>query len=450
MTCTRLLDTASVSDEIARVSGDPGPVYSRRTFWGLAGDMFFFGVGASFAGQTTVIPSFLATLTSSAPLIGLASTLVTGGWLIPQLFAANRLAGLARRKAAVVIPATVGRTIGLLIPAAILLLGHRRPGVLLASFYVLSFAFYFADGFASIAWLDILGRCLSVPARARLINLGTTAPGVAGIVAGVLIGVILSSPGIPWPYNYALLFGACAGGWVLSLLSFLFIHETPLAVVRPPLAWGSFFRRLAAVIRGDRAFRRAVILWIALGGFGIAVPFYVVYGLEALGFPPASVGLFTSVQLVGGVFSAFLLGVIGERRGTRVVMRVWGWVSLAAPLVAIGAPFLGRVLPGGVLYAYAVAFIVVGMQGPASMTGFINWVLEWTPDSDRPLYIGFANTLTAVSLIMPLIGGWIVNGTGSWTAMFAVAMAGPVAGIILLRGLPEPRESRPRSTAATG
>jgi hypothetical protein len=89
------------------------------------------------------------------------------------------------------------------------------------------------------------------------------------------------------------------------------------------------------------------------------------------------------------------------------------------------------------------------MQGPASMTGFINWVLEWTPDSDRPLYIGFANTLTAVSLIMPLIGGWIITGTGSWTAMFVVAMAGPVAGIILLRGLPEPRESRSRGAEKT-
>jgi hypothetical protein len=42
-----------------------------RTFWGIAGDMFFFGIGASLTSQTTVIPSFLATLTSSAPLIGL-------------------------------------------------------------------------------------------------------------------------------------------------------------------------------------------------------------------------------------------------------------------------------------------------------------------------------------------------------------------------------------------
>src|SRR5512143_3856877 len=85
-----------------------------RTFWGIAGDMFFFGVGASLCSQTTVIPSFLATLTTSAPLIGLASTISTGGWLLPQLFAANRLAGLTRRKKAVTVPAAINRSLALL------------------------------------------------------------------------------------------------------------------------------------------------------------------------------------------------------------------------------------------------------------------------------------------------------------------------------------------------
>jgi len=425
------------------VSDAAGPVYSRRTFWGLAGDMFFFGVGASFAGQATVIPSFLATITSSAPLIGLASTLLTGGWLIPQLFAANRLAGLRRRKAAVVIPATIGRTIGLLLPIAIVILAPRSPGALLAAFYVLYFAFYFMDGLASVAWLDILGRCVSVPARARLINLGTTAPGLVGIGAGALIGIILSSPRIPWPYNYALLFGVCGVFWVFSLISFFFIHETPLAAVRQPLPWGHYFRRLGGVVRADPGFRRAVILWIALGGFGIAAPFYVLHGLEALRFPAASIGLFTSVQLVGGVFSSLVLGIIGERRGTRAVMRLWGWVSLAGPLIAVASALIGAAVPGVVLYVYSVVFVVVGMQGVAGMTGFLNWVLEWAPSSERPLYIGFANTLTAASLLMPLIGGWILQATGSWVALFGVALAGPAVGIFMLRGLPEPRERKP-------
>jgi MFS family permease len=183
---------------------------------------------------------------------------------------------------------------------------------------------------------------------------------------------------------------------------------------------------------------------------GIAAPFYVIHGLSGLGFPTASVGFFTSVQLVGGVFSALLLGVMGERRGTRSVMRLWGWVALFAPVIAVAAPFIGQALPGTVMYVYAAVFIVVGMQGNANMAGFLNWVLEWSPASDRPFYIGVANTLTGVSLVMPLIGGWILQGTGSYLTLFIAAMAGPVIALVMLRGLPEPRRDPSRRPPETG
>ena len=63
----------------------------------------------SFASQATVLPSLVRSLSGSALLAGLASTLATGGWLIPQLFAANLIAGRPRLKSAVLVPAIVGR-----------------------------------------------------------------------------------------------------------------------------------------------------------------------------------------------------------------------------------------------------------------------------------------------------------------------------------------------------
>jgi hypothetical protein len=210
------LTTPSQSVRLPKVKKSPQPG-AGRTFWGFAGDFFFFGVGASLAGQTTVIPSFLASLTSSAPLIGLASTLLTGGWLIPQLFAANRLAGLTRRKSSVAVPATVGRLLALIMGPAMLFLAPRSASGALAAFYFLYLAFYITDGIGSVAWLDILGRCVKPAARARLISLGTVAPGVAGIGAGAIVGIVLSSPALPWPKNYALLFGLCGASWTLSL-----------------------------------------------------------------------------------------------------------------------------------------------------------------------------------------------------------------------------------------
>jgi len=424
-----------------------------RTFWGIAGDMFFFGIGSSLCSQTTVIPSFLATLTTSAPLIGLASTVATGGWLLPQLFAANRLAGLSRRKAAVTGPATINRSLALLTGPAMFLLAPVSPRAALGVFFLLYTGFWVVDGVASVAWLDYLGRCLSPGSRARLISLGTIAPGVAGIGAGVVVGLVLSSPRLSWPANYSLLFLCTGVLYSLSLGSFFCVANPPAATVRQKMTWPAYFRRLAAVVKADAAFRRAVVVALALGGLAIAAPFYIVHGLESLGFPPASVGFFTSVQLVGSVFAALVMGLMGERRGTRSVMRLFGWAALAAPAIAMAAPLLTRTLPGAVMYVYGLAFVIIGTQGTANMAGFLNWVLEYAPASDRPLYIGFANTLGGVSLVWPLLGGWILAGTRSYPLLFAAAAVGPAAALVLLRGLPEPRRGspglRPDGTAAT-
>ena len=210
----------------------------------------------------------------------------------------------------------------------------------LAVFYLLYLAFWLVDGVASVAWLDYLGRCLSAASPCAAHSLGTIAPGVAGIGAGAVVGLVLSSPRSPWPLNYALLFLA-SGVLLHALPGLVLLREGPPGgAVQPKMPWPAYFARMVAVVRGDPAFRRAVLAALALGGIGIAAPFYIVHGLESLGFPPASVGLFTSVQLVGSVFAALIMGVLGERRGTRSVMRLWGWAALAAP-----AHRAGRALP---------------------------------------------------------------------------------------------------------
>jgi hypothetical protein len=420
------------------------PAGEGRTFWGIAGDMFFFGVGASLTSQTTVVPSFLATLTSSSLLIGLASTLATGGWLVPQLFAANRLAGLTRRKSAVTIPAIVNRSVSLLVgPAIVLLVPVSRPAALVA-FYGLYLAFWVVDGIASVAWLDYLGRCLSAPSRARLISLGTITPGIVGVGGGALVGVVLSTSRLSWPANYALLFLGSGVLYSLSLGSFFIVKDPPVSAKGQKMPWPAYFACLVAVMQSDPSFRRAVLAAIFLGGLGVAAPFYIVHGLESLGFPVASVGFFTSVQLIGSVVATLILGLMGERRGTRAVMRACCVAALAAPAIAVAAPLLSSALPGAVMYIYSLVFVVVGTQGAANMAGFQNWVLEYAPPGDRPMYIGFANTLNGFVLVMPMIGGWILSASASWPdvsypLLFTAAAVGPAAALFLLRKLPEPR-----------
>jgi MFS family permease len=353
----------------------------RRNFLAIAGDFVFFGIGLSFASQTTVLPSFVATLTHSAPLIGLVSTLATGGWLLPQIFAANAIAGRPRRKASVIIPAAASRLFFLALGPLMLLLAPRRPAAALAAFFSLFFLFFVADGIASVSWLDIIGKCLPARLRARMIGVGQAGSGIAGMAVGLLVGIILSSERLPYPSNYALLLFLGAAMLVLSIASFAFLKEEPEHTGARPLPWPEYFRRLWQILRGDGDFRRAVV-----------------------------------VQLL------------------------FGMTGLATPLLALAVPLAGPLLPSaGLMYLYAIVFVIVGAQGNSVMAGFINYVLEFAPASDRAMYIGFANTASGVSLFAPLIGGALLAAGGSYATLFIAAAVGPLAGLLLSLRLVEPR-----------
>ena len=62
------------------------------------GDGAFFGFGVGFASFTTVIPLFVATMTSSATLIGLIPAIHNMGWQLPQLLLAKRISKMERVK----------------------------------------------------------------------------------------------------------------------------------------------------------------------------------------------------------------------------------------------------------------------------------------------------------------------------------------------------------------
>ncbi len=412
----------------------------RRNFLAISGDFVLFGVGLAFAGQTTVLPSFVSTLTSSTLLIGLISTLANGGWLLPQLFAANATAGRPRRKPAILVPAGINRVLFLAIGPLMWVLVPRNPSAAVAVFLALFGGFYFLDGVASVSWLDMLAKLLPPKLRARLISVGQAGSGLAGVAAGVLVGVILASPRLPYPANYALLLTLAGIAFALSLGSIAMIKEEPEHTGERPLPWPDFFRRLGRILRDDADYRRAVIVQVLFTLSGAAAPFYVIHGLRSLSFPESSVGLFTSAQVAGGVVSALFMGYVGERRGTRAVMRLWGVMAAATPVLALGLSLSRPLMPApALLYAYALVFVVVGAQSNSLMAGFLNYVLEYAPASTRTLYIGFANTASAIQLVAPLVGGAILAASGSYPLLFVAAALGPLAGLALSVRMAEPR-----------
>lgn len=417
----------------------PLPPNYRRNMVSLMGDWIGFGVSLSFISASTVMPALVNHLSGSPLAVGLISTIGTGGWLLPQIFAAGPVSRLRRKKRAVVLPSLMGRPTFLITAAAILGFALTRPELVLAVFFLGYGLFSLCDGVASVPWFDLFSRAIPPHRRGRFIATTQTVSALLTMGVGGVVGYILSdtSP-FRYPVNYAVLFFAAGGFSFLSLASFLRVRETPSDVVENPLTARDYLRELKGVWTDDRDFRLITGVRLILGLTSLASPFYAVYALNVKGVSASAIGWFLSAQVAGGLVCSLALGYLLDRYGSRLTTNVEAGIALSSPLLAIVA---GLFLPGDSPWfvpIYLLVFALLGAMNNSFMLGHMNYVLEMSPEDRRPLYVGLSNTLAGLLIIVPLLGGWLVD-IFSYELLFAVTVLCVFPGLLLTARLSEPR-----------
>ena len=93
-------------------------------------------------------------------------------------------------------------------------------------------------------------------------------------------------------------------------------------------------------------------------------------------------------------------------------------------------------LLAGNLTVFQLVFVLAGIHTAAINVSALNVLLEFAPTQDaRPTYIGLGSTAIApVAFAAPLLGGVMADALG-FRAVFVVAMAAGLVGLLLLATL---------------
>lgn len=396
------------------------PRHYRRNEFAFAGDIIAFSLAVTFASMTTVLPDFVARLTPSQVSIGLLSTVSQGVWLVPQLVFANMLTNKRYKKPYVLLGGIIGRPLYLLYAIALWLGLAQHPTLALLLLFGVQFVFYGSDALAAVAWLDMLGKTIPEKRRGRLIGHAQLLSGMLAIGAGSIIAALLSADGPAFPYNYAWILVIADALLMLSWVACSLIVEPDEPVQTQRTPWRDYARDLIHTLRQDRAFARLVVVRLLAGFDGLALGFYILFATRELGLPPASVGLFTTVQMLGRILASLGLGRLSERAGSYRVIQVTTAITMTAPLA--GLALLLTDLPSNTAIAVGCGwiFVTIGVTSSAIMLGFFNAVLELAPAEQRPTYIGLFNTLSGLLLVLPAFGGWILRYT-SYGVLFTLS-----------------------------
>jgi MFS family permease len=427
----------------------PDPAHSSRNYYAFFGDYVGFSLAMAFASSTTVLPDLVGRLTTSELAVGLLATITNGSWLLPQLVYANWLTNKRRKKPFFILAAAIGRPLYLLYAIALALGLYQQPVLALLVLYGVQALFFSTDALATVAWFDVMGKAIPEARRGRLIGRAQLTGGLVSAGAGVIIAYLFGADGLPYPYNHAAVLGISSFCLLFAMFSWSFVIEPDEPVEEKRPLWRDYIVHLFGILRQDRAFARLILIRLLAGLDGLATSFYVIYAIRELGLPSTAVGIFTTAQIVGRILASAGLGALAERAGSHRVLQVATAVGLTAPLASLVLLLTGiqESLTTGAVFAWV--FAVIGTTMTAGMLGYMNYVMALAPTGQRPAYIGLFNTISGALIVVPTLGGWLLQTT-SYALLFALTAGMLILAHALSWGLPAALQAPASQEAGAG
>ncbi len=398
---------------------DAPPPEERRRFGGIAVAGIAFQAGSAAVDSSTIMAALVHQLTGSSLAVGAVTSILRVGWLFPQLI----VGFLAQRRGSSMryyVIGGFGRASCLAVLALALFLGSDLPAAMLAALVLLIWTVYaFVSGIVAVPYNDIVAR--SVPSNRRSRLLATRFFGGGVLALGVVAIAEIMLGGMSFPVSYAGIIAMASGLMFLSSCVFVAMGE-PAETAQPKNQTGFFdyLRDGIGVFRSDRRFRLYVFAQWFGGAVLMAMPFYVVQA-TMLDFDLGRIALLLGAQTVGALVSNALWGWWGDRLGKASLLQAIAVGRILPPVLILSLVWaVGDTTPN-LTAAFLGLFFLLGALANGLTIAGLGFLMEISPEDQRPAYSGYFNALTAPAFLFPLLGGAIATW-GGLPLVFALSL----------------------------
>ena len=404
------------------MQNDAAKRYFKRNFFLGVSNGILFNLAFAFTSPSTVLPLFMSKLTTSRILIGLASTLESMGWFLPQILMAVATLHYPNqmpfyRKTALLRGGSFA-----LFTLCIFLFGGKDPLFLLLSFFVFFTIYAMSGGLAGVAFTHIVGKTIPQHRRGSFLGMRIFFGGSLAVLGGIVVRKLLNQ--YQFPNNFGVIFLFACVLIMIALLSFSLVKE-PKTYAR--LEKGSLkdnFLKGIRIFKEDRRFKQLIITRVLIGTYMMGLPFYVIFAREVLEAPQGMVGIFLSFEMAGYVLSNLLWGNLSNRVSNSLVLFLTALTSALAPTLLLSTRILH--LPLG---SFFLIFFFMGATNSGAIIGGTNYLLEISPEKERPIYIGFMNSLVGPTVFLSAVGGLIIQLT-SFTLLYLILLITAILAVL--------------------
>ncbi|MGE5264878.1 MAG: MFS transporter [Acidobacteriota bacterium] len=425
------------------MSPDPDPRtvaarhFRRNYICGLLNGAFF-GFVDSVASPYLVLSLFVNTLGGSNFLVGLLPAINNGGWFLPQFLISHRLQQLPRKKSVYDTAGIVRIFCWLVLVLSTFFIGNSNATLLLLLFFIPYTLYSLAAGFAGAPFMDIVAKTIPVNRRGTFFGRRDLTGAVMAIGGSYIVSYFLNpQTALAFPINFAYLFLIAGIAVTIGLGAFSFVVEPVEATPVQELTFRDQLHAARAMFLRNQLYRRFLLTRVAIAAADIATPFYAIYATRILGIPLEVIGVYIAATTGASLLTNPLLSRLSDQRGHRIVLlgAATGMVTMPALAMLFG------LLPAGSALGlpFGLVFVVLGITRTAGNIAYPSYLLEIAPAGERPLYIGFTNTILGVATFLPILGGILLD-LASFRVILLLTLV--IAGIAwwLAKGMAEPRQ----------
>ncbi len=384
---------------------------------------FMLSVGTTVAEPATILPLLVHHFSSSLVLVGLFASLLRGGAIAVQLFAAFYAQSYDRVMKYMHRVFFFRFASWFAVGASIYLVGDRNPTLTLWLIGLFFFTFSFSAGFGAIYFKEIIAKVFDSKERGSAMANRQLFSAAGAIISGGVAGWVLEH--FEAPDNYAFLFMISSFIVLAGLIAFGSIDEPPKAKTQErEKSFLAFLKNARTILRTDRRLQLQIMVSLLGYSFLLAMPFVIIKAKETVYLTGWMIGGFITIQMIGGMIGNLFLWKRFAPDYTRMLTVAYSFM-ITAFLIAL---FAG----GAVMYAAIFFIFGIGMDGFRNAD--TNLVLEIAPEDKRPVYVAIQSTLVSLGLFFSIPGGFLLEWFG-YTVLYLITLAMLVTGLVYTRKL---------------
>jgi len=349
-------------------------------------------LGDALSSPKTVLTWVMTAVGAPLAMISLLVPIRESGSMLPQLALGGWVRSREMRKPIWLLGSALQGLSVLTCALAAFTLEGKTAGLVILGCVV---SFSLARSLNSIASKDVMGKTIPKGKRGRL---GGWSAGISGLLTlGVGLYLTLMGRENHGAADYALLLAIAGSMWLIAMLVFAFLQETPGETDGGRNGWKAARQSLGLVV-SDKPFRLFVLTRSLLLCSALTAPYYVVLARDSGTGTAAMLGVFMIAGGLASSLSAPLWGTMADRSARLVMIRaaiLTGFLGLAAYAVM-------RLLPGLAQssWLWPLFFFVLGVAHAGVRAGRKTYLVDLAGGVKRTDYVSVSNTLIAIVLLV--------------------------------------------------